>query len=65
MYFLHYISADSPAEDSTWSVYREAYDSIDAEEPIDGTAVHVGTYATEAEADRMASHYQRRSYAGE
>jgi len=62
-YTLYYISADGPEPDSTWSVWREQYESIEHETPIEGTAEHVSQHATEAEADAEAVRLQVRSYA--
>lgn len=62
-YTLHYISADGPEPDSTWSVYREQYESIDSEVPIDGTQEHVSQHANQTEADAEAVRLQVRTYA--
>lgn len=61
-YVLHYTSADGPGEDATWSVYREEYESIAAEEPIEGSQVKVSTHPSEDEADTRAIRLQRESY---
>ena len=57
-YTLHYISADAPGDEATWSVYRERYISRDHDEPIDGSQEHISTHATEAEADAEARRLQ-------
>src|SRR5690606_7809848 len=58
LYVLHYTSADGPGE-STWSVYREWYESPASEEPIEGSQTFVSTHATESEADAEARRLQR------
>lgn len=57
-YALHYVSADSPGRDATWSVYREEYTTIESDEPIESATVRVSTHATEAEADAEATRLQ-------
>lgn len=54
-YTLHYVSADGPGPDATWSVYREQYASPTASQPFDGTQEWVSQHASEAEANREAS----------
>lgn len=62
-YVLHYVSADGPGPDATWSVYREQYVSIDAVEPIEGSSVRVSSHADEDAADAEAQRLQRRLHA--
>jgi hypothetical protein len=58
LYTLHYVSADGPGPDATWSVYREQYESPHADEPIDGTGEHVSTHPSEDEARTEADRLQ-------
>lgn len=63
-YTLHYISADSGASTSTWSVYAEEYETIESPEPIDGSQrLVVAGLPSEAAADHEARRRQVRSYA--
>lgn len=53
-YTLHYVSADGPGLDATWSVYREEYVSVHHDAPIDGTQEFVSQHPSE-EAARVES----------
>jgi hypothetical protein len=57
---VHYISADGPEPDATWSVYREEYAVGSPDEPIPGTTRRISTHPTEATANAEASRLQRR-----
>jgi hypothetical protein len=57
-YPLHYISADGPEPDATWSVYREVYADIADAEPVDALTLHIGRYATESQAEAEAVRLQ-------
>lgn len=56
-YPLHYVSADGPGPDATWSVYVEQYLGEDSE-PVEGSSRMVSTHATEAEAYAEAQRLQ-------
>lgn len=58
-YTYHYVSADGPEKDTTWSVYCEQYDGPDDEVPIDGTQKRISQHATEAQAHAEADRLQR------
>lgn len=57
-YPLHYISADGPEPDATWSVYREVYADVHDTEPVEALTLHIGSYATEARAQAEAERLQ-------
>lgn len=57
-YQLHYISADGPGPDATWSVYRETYASVNDEEPLEWLTTKVSTHPSESEADAEANRLQ-------
>lgn len=50
-YISYYASQDLPGGDAApWSVYREEYEDIDDDAPIDGSEKWVSRHPTEAEA---------------
>lgn len=57
-YLSYYTSADMPGPASSWSVWSEWYESVDADEPIEGTSRHVSTHPDSDTADTMARHMQ-------
>lgn len=64
-YTLYYVSqdvTDDGATSSTWSVWREQYASVEADEPIEGTAEHIAQHPNQREADAHARVLQRDSY---